>query len=132
MNSDCDRLKDRITDFVSGILPEAEIHALQQHLGECSACRAYAEALRKEDQLLAGLFAKFDAGMPGREDEVINAISQLDAAGRRSIISVSSATVKTLLAKHAAAAAVIIVVTLYFIITLTWISQINECIRHCL
>jgi hypothetical protein len=132
MDSNCDKIRDRIADFVSGTLAEEENDALQQHLGECSACRAYAEALRKEDELLAGLFAEFDASMPGWEGEVINAISRFDTAGQKDIISVGRTTIRGLLSKHAAAAAVIVVVATYFVITLTWISQINECIRQCL
>lgn len=130
MNGDCDKMKDRVADLMSGILPESQTHELRQHLGKCSACKGYAKALQEEDQLLAGLFAKLDASMKGREDEIINTISRLDKSGQSNIISVWRMTVKTLLAKHAAAAAVIAAVTAYFIITLTWISQINEVIRH--
>ena len=129
MNSYCDKMKDQIADFITGVLPQTQVQRLQQHLGKCSACRDYAQALQEEEQLLTGLFGKFDASMPGREGEVINAINDLEAWRRTNIISVVGAIMKTTLAKHAAAAAVIVVVALYFVVTLTWISQITECIR---
>jgi len=123
-------MRERIAGLISGVLPEAEMQALEQHLKECSACRGYADALQKEDELLSGLFGRFDSGMRGREDEVINALSRVGASGRRDIISAGRTIIGSLLSKHAAAAAVIIVVTLYFIITFTWVSQINAVIRH--
>lgn len=132
MNSDCDKIKDQIADYISSILPEAAVPTLQQHLSECSVCRDYAEALRKEDKLLTGLFAKLDARTASREDEVINAISYCDTAGQTNIISVGRTSIRSLFTKHAAAAAVITVAVLYFIITLRWISEINECIRQCM
>ena len=132
MNSNCDKMKDQIADLITGILPKTETDTLQQHLSECSACRDYARALRKEDELLTGLFAKFDASMAGWEDEAINTINDLDASGQTNIIAVGRTIMRSLLAKHAAAAAVIVVAALYFIITLAWISQINDCIRLCL
>ena len=104
MNGDCDKMKDRVADLMSGILPESQTRELRQHLGKCSACKGYAKALQEEDQLLAGLFAKLDASMKGREEEIINTISRLDKSGQSNIISVWRMTVKTLLERHAAAA----------------------------
>ncbi|MHC4185224.1 MAG: anti-sigma factor family protein [Planctomycetota bacterium] len=129
MSSDCERIRDQIADFVSGILSEAESGTLEQHLGGCSACREYAEALQEEDELLGGLFAKLDAGMRGREDEVIETINQLDKGGRSRVLSAKAVVIRSFFAQHAAAAVVVLVVALYFVITLSWISQINECIE---
>ena len=128
MKSNCDKMKDRIADFITGILPEQETQTFRQHLNECSACSDYARRLQEEEQLLTGFFAKFDENMTELEDEAINAISRLDAAGRNAAISVGKKIFKDLLVKHAAVAVVIAFVALYFIITLAWISEINECI----
>ena len=128
MKSNCDKMKDRIADFITGILPEQETQTFRQHLNECSACSDYARRLQEEEQLLTGFFAKFDENMTELEDEAINAISRLDAAGRTAAISVGKKIFKDLLVKHAAVAVVIAFVALYFIITLAWISEINECI----
>jgi len=129
MDANCDKMKDQIADLISGILPETQIHTLQQHLGKCSACRDYANQLQKEDKLLAGLFAHFDAGMTGRQEEVIKAIDRIDVSGKTNVVSLSRTIMRGFFAKHAAAVAVIIIVAVYFIITLSWISEINECIR---
>lgn len=130
MDSNCDMMRERIADLVTGILSEAQIQTVRQHLSECSACREYADALEREDQLLAGLFGEYDGSMKGWEDAVIDTVSCVGTSGQGSIISAGGAIVRSLFSKHAAAAAVIVVVTLYFIITLSWVSQINEVIRH--
>ncbi|MHC4665303.1 MAG: zf-HC2 domain-containing protein [Planctomycetota bacterium] len=129
MSSDCERIRDQIADFITGLLPEAEIRGLEHHLSECSACREYGEALEEEDELLAGLFAKLDTRMKGWEDEVIDTINQLDPGGQSSLVSAGAAVMRSFLARYATAAVVVLVVALYFIITLSWISQINECIE---
>jgi anti-sigma factor RsiW len=125
-------MRDQIADFVTGILPEEEAQTLQQHLSECAACRDYAQRLEEEEQLLTGFFAKFDTNMASWEDEAINMINRFDASGRNNVISVGKMIMRSFLIRHAAVAAVIVFVTLYFIITLTYISQINECIRLCM
>jgi len=132
MNSDCGEIKDKVADLISGVLAEAEIKTVQDHVSQCSSCAEYMRALQAEDELLAGLFAGFDANMRGWQDDVISTLSETGTFGRRETVSVGRALVRNLVARHAAAAAVMIVVTLYFIITITWIWQINECIRHCL
>ncbi len=131
MNNNCDKTKDQIAELILGVLPESQIQRLQQHISECSSCRAYAEALQKEEQLVSGLFSDFDADMTGREDSIINAVNHLGTTGQTSVISAGSALIKSSLTKCAAAAAAIIFVTVYSILTLTWIWQINECIQYC-
>ena len=42
MNSECQKYKDKIADFISGILPDSEIESLQQHLEQCHECNKYA------------------------------------------------------------------------------------------
>jgi len=129
MNSDCDKMKDQIADLVTGTLPADRVRTVRQHLSECSSCKEYALRLQKEDQLLSGLFAKFDANMANLEEETINAINRFEPSGQAAIITVGRMIMKNLLIKHAAVAVLIVFVTLYFVITLSWISQINECIR---
>lgn len=129
MKSNCDKMKEQIADFITGILPEAEIHALKRHLSECPVCRDYAEALEKEERLLSGFFAKFDDNITGWEDKAIDLVNSFDASSQTNVISAGKAIMRSLLIKHAAAAMVIVFVAVYFIITLTWISQISDCIR---
>jgi predicted anti-sigma-YlaC factor YlaD len=129
MKSDCDKMKDRIADLVTGILPEHETQALRRHISECSGCRDYAESLEQEERLLAGFFAKFDTDMTVREDEAIDAIDRFEWPRRTGVVSVGGTIMKNFLRKYAAAAVLIAVVALYFIITLSYISEINACMR---
>ncbi|MHC4388222.1 MAG: anti-sigma factor family protein [Planctomycetota bacterium] len=129
MKSDCDKMKDRIADLITGILPEQETQALQQHFSECSACRNYAESLEQEEQLLARFFGAFSTDMTTLEGKAIDAIERFEWPRRTGVVSVGEMIMKNFLMKYAAAAVLIAVVALYFIITLTYISQINECIR---
>jgi anti-sigma factor RsiW len=129
MNSDCERIRDQAADFVSGILSEAEIRELERHLGECPACSEYAKGLQEEDALLAGLFEKLDSGMRGREAEAIDAINDLEESAEGGMLSVGAGGIREFLSRYAMAAVVVFVVALYFIITLSWISQIKECIE---
>lgn len=132
MNNNCDENKDRIAELILGILPESKTQTLQQHISECFTCRAYAEAMRKEEQLVSGLFAGFDADMTGRADKVVHALSRLSTAGQINVFSIGRALMKSSLTRRtAAAAAVIVFVTVYSALTLAWIWQINECIHYC-
>jgi anti-sigma factor RsiW len=129
MKSNCDKMRDEIAGFIAGILPEEEEQALQQHLKECSACRDCAESFEKEEQLLRRFFAKCDANMSAREDGAIEVIGQFDTSSQSGVASVGRTIIKNFLIKHAAVAVVIVFVAVYFVITLSWISEINECIR---
>ena len=128
MNSKCDKIRDRIADIVTGILPEKEDVAVEHHLDECAACREYALSLRDEDQLLTGLVGEFEDKMAGLEEGVIRALDQFDTSRHPSIISLARALARSTLTKYAATAVIIASVTAYFAITLSWIYQINECI----
>ncbi|MHC4574515.1 MAG: anti-sigma factor family protein [Planctomycetota bacterium] len=128
MNSECDKMKERILDLITGILPEGAGSAVRQHIAECAVCRGYAEALKAEDELLSGLFAKLDSRMPGLEEDVISRIERVDVSSRR-MVRVGRRIAEASLARRAAAAAVIVAVAMYFVLTLTWISQIQQYIR---
>ncbi len=129
MNSDCERIRDRITDHISGILPETETEMVEEHLSECSSCSDYAQKLGAEERLLTQFFAKFDMDISSRENAVISVINRVDASGRRNILSVGNRIAGNLFLRRAAAAMLIVFVTVYFVLTLTWISEINEIIR---
>ena len=60
MNSECQKYKEKIADYISGILPDSEVEILQQHLNECKECSEYSSALEKEDKQLSSLFASID------------------------------------------------------------------------
>ena len=125
MSNKCDKIKDQIADLVTGVLSESQAHTLRQHLSECPECKDYAEALQKQDQWLTGLFARFDTDMTGK---MANAVNYFSTSKQIGIISLSRVLLESSMAKSTAAAVVIFFIAMYFIITLTWISQIKECI----
>ncbi len=131
MNDNCDKIKDQVTDMLDGLLSEAEVEVVQQHLDRCSDCREYAQALEKEDHLLTELFGKFRANATSYQDEVIEAMDYLGESGQSNIISICRRAVESSVTGLAAAVAVIVFMAVYLIVTLTWISEINECIRYC-
>lgn len=129
MNSDCERIRDGVADHISGILSETETEMLEEHLMECSSCSDYAQKLGEEERLLTQFFAKFDMDISSREDAAISVINRVDTSSRRNILSVGNRIAGNLFLRRAAAAVLIVFVTVYFVLTLTWISEINEIIR---
>jgi anti-sigma factor RsiW len=125
MSSDCERLKERVVDFVTGIMAETEKKSFEHHLRECPACRTCAESWRKEEELLAEFFSEFDSRMDAQEGEIIKAVNQAELSDRTNVVSVAGRVVDSRVARRAFAAAVVVVVVVYFTVTLTWISQIN-------
>ena len=130
MNSDCQNMRDRIADLITGILPETEAQEVSQHVGKCPSCREYGQALQEEDRLLGSFIAGFCADMGRREQEAIDAVRQLDSGARSSRLSPLRMQLKSALIKHAAAAVVVVVVGLYFVITYSWVTQITALIRY--
>ncbi|MHC4890079.1 MAG: zf-HC2 domain-containing protein, partial [Planctomycetota bacterium] len=110
MNSDCKQIRDQIADLVTGILSEAEVQLLQQHLNECAACREYARALKHEDRLLTKLFRKIDTNMTGRQERVLQVINSSCVSEKTDTISIWRKIMKSRIAKLAAAAAIIITI----------------------
>jgi anti-sigma factor RsiW len=130
MNSDCEKMRDRIADLITGTLAETEAQAVAQHIGKCAACREYGQALEEEDRLLGSFIAGFGAEMGRRELEAIGAVRQLDTGARSGRVNPLRMQLKRVLVKHAAAAVVVVVVGLYFVITFSWVTQITALIRY--
>ena len=105
-------MKDQIADLVSGILSEAQMQKLQQHLNECAACRDYALTLKNEDTLLTEFFAEMDTDMIERQERVLQAIDRSCASIPTETLSIRRIIMKNPITKLAAAAAIIIAVLL--------------------
>ena len=131
MNNNCEKMKDQIADLVSGVLPETQLQPLLGHINECSDCRDYYSMLQKEDKLLTELFMNYHGDMATREEGAIKALEHLPPFSRINILSRSKMINRSPYTRFAATAAVIVFVTAYFVITLTWLLQIKECIRYC-
>ena len=130
MNRNCEKIRDEVLDFVTGALCESKREAFEQHLANCEWCRAHVSSLGKEETLLADFFGRYEGEMRRGEEAVISAIDGIEARGGIGILSAGRLFIGSRLAKHGFAAAVIVVATIYFAITLSWISEITACIRQ--
>jgi predicted anti-sigma-YlaC factor YlaD len=108
------------------VLPDSEMQAVGEHLDQCSACKAYAQFLRREDQMLAGMVEQLEANMPQREASVIRALNNLRRRSTDSGTALLTGLAESAVLKRAAAVAAIVIVTVYFVITLNWVSEMNE------
>jgi len=108
MNSICRTTQDQIADLVTGVLPEAQVQALERHLSECQACRDYARALQEEDVLLSRLFEEDDAAMARRQNTVLEAIDRVSQAKQSETLPIWRKIMKRTSTKLAAAAAIIV------------------------
>ena len=77
MNKPCEKMKDKITDYVLGILDEDEIANLEKHIEQCSACKERLENLQKERKVLLELGENIESGMNEREESVIAALEKV-------------------------------------------------------
>jgi hypothetical protein len=76
MIRECNQFRDLIADLVSGTLAAEQAKQLDEHLDQCADCRAYAEALKREDQLLARLADGVKAAMPDRRADLLQVLSR--------------------------------------------------------
>jgi len=129
MNPGCRNKRDQIADLVSGLLGQDQKQKLGDHVSECPECREYTLSLQHQDEMLKKLFSTFDADMPTREQDVIEAVNSIKMPGKWHLRSILRRIDESAFASHAVAAVVIIVATLYFVVTWTWISKITEVMR---
>ena len=116
MNSECDNIKEKIADLVSGTLSESQVQAVEQHLETCSSCREYACALKHEDGLLTEFFAEIDTNMTGRQERALNAINRSFVSEQSDSLSIWRIIMKSPITKLGSAAAIIIIAALLSII----------------
>jgi len=112
MSSDCEQMKDRIADHITGILSEAQVRLLKSHLNECKSCREYARALKKEDALLTELFAEIETDMTNRQEQILRKLNQLCLSKQTESPFIRRIIMKNPITKLATAAAVIVAVGL--------------------
>jgi len=112
MNSICRTMQDQIADLITGVLPEAQVQALERHLGECQACRDYARALEKEDVLLSKLFTVTDMDISHKQERVLKVIDRYRQSKQTKTSSTWRTIMKSPMTKLAAAAVIIVALTL--------------------
>ncbi|MHC4085176.1 MAG: zf-HC2 domain-containing protein [Planctomycetota bacterium] len=112
MNSECDNIKEKIADLVSGMLSESQVQTVEQHLDECADCREYARALKHEDGLLTEFFTKIDTNMTERQERVVKAINRSYVSEQSDNITIWRIIMKSRITKLAAAAVIIVGVSI--------------------
>jgi len=108
MNSDCNKIRDYIADFVSGTLTQEQAQVLEEHLQQCPACNGYAQALKQEDLLLTKLFDDISTDMKNRQQEILKAIDRSPPVNQSVNVSVWRTIMRSRITKLAAAAVVVV------------------------
>ena len=107
MNSDCERMKDQIADLVTGILSEAHVQEVEQHVKECAACWDYARALKNEDALLTEFVADVNTDMTSRQERLLQVIDRSYRPRQTENLSIRRRIMKSSITRIAAAAVII-------------------------
>lgn len=112
MDRDCEAMRDRIADRVSGVLPADQAKVLDEHLRECSACGSYLAALQREDEQLGALFAGMEGAMGRGASKAVEAVKHAAAKAPVRNISLWRIIMKSRITKLATAAGIGIVILL--------------------
>ena len=110
MSSPCDKMQEKIADYVLGILSKEESDTLAKHLSSCPDCSQYVQALKNENSLLLQLGEKLDSNMTIRQDKAIEALNRYSPTARTKGLSIWRIIMKSRMTKLAAAAVIIIAV----------------------
>jgi len=106
----CEKMQEKIADYLLGILSKEESDSLAEHISSCTDCSKYAQALQNENSLLLQLGEKLDADMTIRQDKVIEAIKNHSPSTRTKVFSIGRIIMKSRMTKLAAAAVIIIAI----------------------
>jgi len=106
----CEKMQEKIADYLLGILSKEESDSLAEHISSCTDCSKYAQALQNENSLLLQLGEKLDADMTIRQDKVIEAIKNHSPSTRTKVFSIGRIIMKSPITKLAAAAVIIIAI----------------------
>ncbi|UCE08034.1 MAG: zf-HC2 domain-containing protein [bacterium] len=110
MNNPCEKIQDKIADYVLGILRQEEIDTLDKHINQCPRCREYTESLQSEKRSLLQFGKTLDSEMDARQAKVIEALNQVSIK-KAKLLSIWRIIMKSQITKIAAAVAVILAVT---------------------
>ncbi|MBN1973255.1 MAG: zf-HC2 domain-containing protein [Sedimentisphaerales bacterium] len=109
MNNQHEKMKDKITDYVLGILNEDEIANLEKHIEQCSECKEHLESLKKEREIILQFGKNIDSKMKAREENVMAALEKFQPKK-----SVHMSMLHNRIFKFAAAAMIVIGILVIF------------------
>jgi hypothetical protein len=108
MNQDCEKMQDKIVDYILGALGREECDALNEHIAVCSECSQYMQALKAEKNLLKGFAGRVVTGMEPREEKMVEAITSYHQGEQIKLLTIWRNFVQSKVVKIAAAALVLI------------------------
>jgi hypothetical protein len=108
MSNPCEKMRDKIADYILGVLSRDEVQTLQKHITECIECKQYCQGLQNQKQLLVQLGQQLDAGMANRQEKVIEALNRSTSKSHIEQFSKWRKIMKSRITKIAAAAVIII------------------------
>ena len=112
MDSQCDKIRNQMADYIIGILDRGQIGTFDRHIGECEKCREYLKSLEKEKNLLMQYGRNLDADMDVRCERAINALNLPKLKDKTKENSIWRIIMHKKITKFAAAAVVIFAVLL--------------------
>ena len=74
MSENCEKMQDKIVDYILGALSREECDVLNKHMTTCSKCSQYMQALKTEKSLLREFAEKVDMDEETRKEKMANAI----------------------------------------------------------
>jgi uncharacterized membrane protein YvbJ len=82
MNQDCEKMQDKIINYILGALDQEECDALNEHIAVCSKCSQYMQALQAEKSLLREFAGELGTGMEQREEKMVEAVKSSNQVGQ--------------------------------------------------
>ncbi|MHC4535223.1 MAG: anti-sigma factor family protein [Planctomycetota bacterium] len=113
MSKDCEKMQDKIVDYILGDLSQEDCDVLNEHIAVCSKCRQYMQILKAEKSLLREFAEKVDTGMKPREEIMAKAITSRNQ-GKQIKLPLTCRTFLQSKISRLAVAAVLLIAVGYF------------------
>ena len=110
MSKDCEKMQDKIVDYILGTLSQEDCDVLNEHIAVCSKCRQYMQTLKAEKSLLREFAGTLDMGMEPREERLTKAITSYSQGNQIKLPLTWRTFVQSKISKLAVAAVLLIAV----------------------
>ena len=110
MSKDCEKMQDKIVDYILGVLSQEDCDVLNEHIAVCSKCRQYMQGLKAEKSLLREFAGKVDTSMEPREERMAKAITSCNQSKQIKLPLTWRTFLKSKISKLAVAAVLLIAV----------------------
>jgi hypothetical protein len=111
MENICKDVEEQMPELLAGILSAERADELQRHIGQCSACGAYLQALQADDQLLSDFADAMQPTVARLENNVISSLNRAKSNKVVSFVPIWKTVVKSRITRFAAGAAAVILMS---------------------